>query len=309
VTTPLALSTMYFQRWSDATDLAPFFAAGIEMGFEAFELSHILAPDTVTRIDPAAARITAVHHPCPRPEAFDESDRLTSSNPAARRRAVAALCQSVETAVHLGASSVVVHLGYVEDTPDRQLARLRFELESRYRAGRSATPEYQAVLEALVERVSVAEADHLERALAGLTEIVVRAQDAGVALGIETGYHAHELPTAAGMPGLLASFPPYVLGAWLDTGHVGAQVNLGLSSFAAWFEAVGSRWVGAHFHDIVGLRDHLIPGMGSLDFAGLAAALPPSACHTCEFDWYFSPAVVLAGAAVLRAALAGGGRI
>jgi sugar phosphate isomerase/epimerase len=89
------------------------------------------------------------------------------------------------------------------------------------------------------------------------------------------------------------------LGAWLDTGHVFAQQNLGLHSIEDWLGVVGDRWLGAHLHDVVGLRDHLIPGTGAVPFAELGPRLPEDAVRTCEFDWYFAPEEVVSGAHLL----------
>ena len=54
---PLALSSMYFQRWPDMGDLRPFFAAGRAMGFARFELSHDLGPEAIGRLAPGDVRI------------------------------------------------------------------------------------------------------------------------------------------------------------------------------------------------------------------------------------------------------------
>jgi hypothetical protein len=53
----------------------------------------------------------------------------------------------------------------------------------------------------------------------------------------------------------------------------------------------------------VALRDHLVPGAGTLDFALLAALLPAGALATLEVDWYHDADEVEAGAARLRSAL------
>ena len=63
----LALSTMYAQRWSNENGqrLPEFFAAGKRMGFQHFELSHILAAEEVAAIDPILISVRTLHHPCP----------------------------------------------------------------------------------------------------------------------------------------------------------------------------------------------------------------------------------------------------
>jgi sugar phosphate isomerase/epimerase len=304
MTPPLALSTMYFQRWPDQGDLAPFFALGRDLGFEAFELSHILDPPTVAALDRRGARITTVHHPCPRPAGGRPAGQITATDSAERARASAALHQTIATAARLAAPVVVLHLGRADD-PAGAIGRLRFELDSRFRACQRGEARYEAARVALTAAVAAAEPAALERALDALAQPLAAAQAAGVRLAVETGYDPDELPTSNGMRTILAACPRAQLGAWLDTGHVGAQLNRGLTTFEAWFEAVGDRWLGVHYHDLVGLRDHLVPGAGMLDFAAIAAAVPPTSQATLEVDWYHEPAEIAAGAALIRAVLTG----
>jgi len=300
--TDLALSTMYAQRWPGASGLAPFFEAGRAMGFERFELSHILAPEAVAAVDPRRDVIASVHHPCPLDPRRDPADQLTASDPAARARAAASLEATLETAARLGAPAVVMHLGAVEDTPDGIGRRLRFEVENRCLAGQRRTPAYATALARLDDFLAARAPTCLANALAALPAVLARARSLGVRLGLETGYHAHELPGPAGMRWLLGALGDDACGAWLDTGHVGAQARLGRATFDDWFAAVGDRWIGAHLHDIVGPRDHLIPGMGSLDFADLARRMGAreGLVRTCEVDWYFGPDEVAAGVEHLR---------
>jgi sugar phosphate isomerase/epimerase len=306
MTERLALSTMYFQRWVDQRDLAPFFDLGREIGFERFELSHILTPATVAAVDPRRVTIAAVHHPCPLPPGYNPSDQLTSADPQARQRAAAGLRATVETAARLGAPAVVVHLGAVEDSPEHTGRRLRFELESRYLAGQyavghSGMAAYSAAMDRLNDFLADREAAHIDRAIDALPPLLSLAQGHGVRIGLETGYHSHELPSPAGMRRLLDALDDPACGAWLDTGHVGAQANLGRVGWDDWFDAVGGRWIGVHLHDIIGLRDHLVPGMGALDFAALAWRVPADVIRTCEIDWYFAPDELRVGLDHLRA--------
>lgn len=306
MTSPLALSTMYFQRWEDTSDLRPFFELGKSLGFEAFELSHILAPETVAGVVPGRQRVAAVHHPCPRPTSWGDDAAFTSVDTQTRRRASAALVASVRTASRLSASTVVLHLGHVEDTPDRAIHRLRFELESRYRAGQAGSERFRQAAAEIRDRVAAAEAEHLERAMDSLTPAVKAAAGQGIQLAVETGYHPHELPTPTGLQEFLAAFPATLVGAWLDTGHVAARARLSATDWLAWFAAVDERcWLGAHLHDIAGLRDHLVPGVGDLDFQLVLGRLPATAILTLEVDWYHTPAEVAAGARYVSALLQG----
>lgn len=54
-----------------------------------------------------------------------------------------------------------------------------------------------------------------------------------------------------------------------------------------------------HLHDTAGLRDHLLPGLGELDFGRIMASLPAQAVRTCELDWYFTAQEITTGAAYL----------
>jgi len=42
-----------------------------------------------------------------------------------------------------------------------------------------------------------------------------------------------------------------------------------------------------HFHDCVGLRDHLVPPTGEMDFGAVVMQFPAKAVRVCEFDWFF----------------------
>ncbi len=287
----LALSTMYLQRWSEADGLEPFLATARRLGFAAIELSHILPSEMLRQLPDAELLVTTVHHPCPRPAGWRDAHSLTSADAVAREQAAAALSETIATAERLGATAVVLHLGQLEDDAFGTGRRLRFELEARQRAGRRETDAYGDVLRRFIAWRDALEPPTLERAWAGLRPLLEQARASGIRVGLETGYHPHELPSPAGMAQLLqvAAGEGWsdTVGAWLDTGHVGAQDALGTAPWSDWWTAVGGNWLGTHLHDHVGLRDHLVPGMGVLDFRDLRGRLPAGAAVTLEVDWYF----------------------
>ncbi|MEO8083819.1 MAG: hypothetical protein ABI780_08360 [Ardenticatenales bacterium] len=329
---PIALSSMWAQRFPDPDDLRPFFQAGRAIGFERFELSHTHSAAALATIPPDVV-IASVHHPCPNdgPLALRPGEDATAPDPAARARWRDALRRTIGTAKRLGAAAVCAHLGTAHDEAVR---KLWFELHSRYQAGQTDRPRYAEALGELRARLDQVEPAAIARAVEVLSDVVGDLRSAGVALGIETGYHAWELPTARGMTALLDGVeatvpgavvgPDALIGAWLDTGHVGAQVNVGTASFEGWFEAVaavaappgagrgraerGGRWVGVHWHDVVGVRDHLAVGDGVIPLARLvqrltdtAAVGDPSAgpMSTMEIDWYFTPQELRRAAQIL----------
>jgi len=292
---PLALSSMWHQRFPDPGDLGPFLAAGHDMGFTRFELSHDLPSRAIAPLAEHEATFASIHHPCPRSSDHDARDHACHPDAERRARFVAGMRRTIDTAGLLCASAVVVHLGSLEDSAVRRAA---FEVASRNRAGQTELPAYQAALDRLRLARERAETAVIEGARSTLAEIVEHAASRGVKIGLETGFHPWEAPSPQGMARLLAGLDPAsaTLGAWLDTGHAAARATIGLDPWQDWREAVAGRWIGAHFHDIVGLRDHLAPGAGALDFKELGSWLPPAAHRTLEVDWYLGPDEVRAGA-------------
>lgn len=296
----LALSTMYAQRWPPAEGLAPFLAAARRLGFDRIELSHShseLELDEVERARDWMA-VASVHHPCPRPSGWRDADCFTAAAPEARARAARTLAASLRTAERLGAGCVVLHLGLLPDDEAGTGRRLRFELEARQRAGQGGSPAYREALAQLLAWRAEQEPAALARAWEALQAPLAEALRLGLVVGLETGHSPLELPSPSGMAWLLdqaaRALPGLRLGAWLDSGHVGAQVALRTATWDGWWSAVGGRWVGLHLHDHVGLRDHLLPGMGELDLAALAERLGPIDAATLEVDWYFGEAELAA---------------
>jgi sugar phosphate isomerase/epimerase len=69
----------------------------------------------------------------------------------------------------------------------------------------------------------------------------------------------------------------------------------------AWFPALTPRLIGTHLHDVAGLLDHRAPGNGTLDWAYVAAALPPNALRVLEINQDEPDALVAAAITFLRA--------
>lgn len=280
---PISLSTMWLQHRFDR--LTTFFTAGTEMGFESFELSHILFPAFFHGVEPGAYTIAAVHDPCPRPP--EDPGQLSTLDDGLHQRALDALRASIDTAVEFGATAVVLHAGRVDG-----IDHLERELRDMHRRGEYGTTAYAAARRQLVDARRERATPHLDAVRRGLQPAVDYARERGVRIGLENRVHYHEIPSFEELQAVLADFPAETIGFWYDTGHARVLHNLGFEDYLAWLRAFGERLIGVHFHDVGGLRDHLLPGMAEIDFAAVAPYLPPEAVRTCEFDWHFAPVAI-----------------
>jgi sugar phosphate isomerase/epimerase len=288
----LALSTMWMQHRFER--VADFAAAARDLGFGGIEASHIVTPAMLAHDHPAALAIRSVHFPAPAvpsPFGLPAETLLSATDDAPRRWAVAQGFASIDFAAAAGAGAVCLHLGEAPAT-----RRLEWALAQRFLGGQRADPIYAAALaEVEADRKAVA-SPALDAARRSLAELADYARPRGVRLGVESRVQYWQIPTFAELGVLLDENDPAVVGFWYDCGHVQVLHNLGFHRHDDWLAAYAGRIVGVHLHDTAGLRDHLLPGLGELDFDRILAALPPAAVLTCEFDWYFTPQEITAGA-------------
>lgn len=280
----LALSTMWMQH--RFTQVADFAAAARALGFGGIEISHIVTPALLGEADVTTLGVRSVHFPAPTaPSPFGPPAETLLSSPddTQRRWAVQQGFGSIDLALRAGANAVCLHLGEVPADHT-----LEWALAQRFWGRQRGSAAYAAALAAVeADRARVAQ-PALDAAQRSLTELADYARPRGVRLGIESRVQYWQIPTFAELRTLLAGSDPAVVGFWYDVGHVQALHNLGVHDHAAWQAAFAARIVGVHFHDVVGLRDHLLPGQGELDFARILALVPAAAALTCELDWYFT---------------------
>ena len=264
------------------TRVVDFARAAWDMGFERLELSHILPADWFAGFAPGRWDVAAVHHPCPLPS--HRVPYLSDLDPNARQVALDAARASVDTAVRYGAPYVVLHVG---DIPE--LEYWEDELRSRTLARQQGTAEYAQARRRFETARAQAKDPYLDASLASLRALAAYASERGVRLGLETREFAREIPDLDDMALFLAELPPNAAGLWLDTGHVAVTARLGRASQADWLRCHGDRLLGLHLHDCLGLRDHLLPGLGDIHFTDLVPYLTPDTVRTCELDWFYTP--------------------
>lgn len=283
-------------------DMHAFMERAAELGYGAVELNHSMDAQMVgaALADPTLP-VTGVHAPAPlerHPQAgWNRDMNLAATDEGERALAVQFTRRSIDVAAEAGARCVVVHLGQVGRRGLPGDRRLRESYERRELLGE----EWQRTIDETVRARAAIAAPYLEAAGRSLAELAESAQQRGVVLGLECRLGYHEIPLPEEAARLLAPYPTTVAGYWHDVGHAEVLHRLGLVDRGAWFDLVGGeRLVGTHLQDVRGLTDHRAPGNGDVDFAWLAARVPPHAARTFEVDQRESDEDLAHGLTVLR---------
>ncbi|MDQ4078250.1 MAG: sugar phosphate isomerase/epimerase [Chloroflexota bacterium] len=267
--------------------LLEFIVTARQLGFLYVELSHTVTSEMLQALpEEAASAVRALHHPCPNPGIVSS---LSDPDNAARAAAVDQAKESIKWAARLGAQVVVMHLGIVG--VDR---RWENALRARWLQGEREEITFK-MLGGYMEGLRAAQAArHFDSARRSLAQLLPFARKHGVQLGLENGEWLMSIPDLEEAARLLEEFDTTV-GLWLDTGHATILEQLGYTSLLDWLHLAPDRILGLHYHDVNGLRDHLIPGKGTIDWRALVPHIPSHALPTCEFDWYYTPEEVAAG--------------
>lgn len=281
-----SLSTMWAKQDRFA-DIHDFVRAAQAMGYDAIEISHATPEQPFDRLlNGSGARLSSIHAPAPltRVQGRNNSSlNLAALDEDERRLAIDCTKRSIDHAAAAGARFVIVHLGAVGNA--------MFESEQKLRRLFDSGPpladggeEYDSLRRETLERRAQQAPPYLGRAGETLAELATYAGERGVAIGIENRLHHHEIPLPKEGLALLAGYAPEDVGYWHDVGHAEVQARLGYVDKRAWLDALGSRTLGTHLHDVDGIGDHRAPGNGDVDWTYIAAGLPPSALRVFEID-------------------------
>lgn len=278
-----------------------FFPASRQLGFHCFELNHQVDTAMLRGLDPLRYPIASVHEPCPADiptgTLKDRNWLVSALDEDGRRQGVRSVERSIDLARDLGAGVVVVHLGRVDVD-----SRLEDRLGALFRAGRAGSPDYAELKARLIAARAAQASANLDAARRSLAELAEYAARAGVRLGLENRYHYLDIPLPDEMELYLEGVDPEIVGFWYDTGHAQTLDRLGFAPHESWLRRFAGRMIGVHLHDVRGIHDHLAAGLGEVDWAMVAAYLPPDALRTCEFHSTNTPEQVAAGLHFLAAA-------
>jgi len=273
-----ALSTM----WALTQDepFAEFFSASRDFGFSHQELNHAVTPAMLATVAPEHLHVLSVHEPCPcefpRLARMARGYFLTSLDEALRAQAVEYLRGSIHLAHQLGATAVVVHSGEVPVGKDMEKRLRELHLE-----GASQSDEFSELGERFAKARAKAAPPYMEALRRSLLEVVDEAQGTGVRLGLENRDHYYEVPLPHEVDELLM-LRPGTIEYWHDVGHAEKLREFGFYSQREWLERFTDRMIGIHLHDNDGEKDHIAPGLGTVDWELVASLVPEQAIRTFE---------------------------
>jgi sugar phosphate isomerase/epimerase len=263
----------------------------LDLGFRNIELSHGMTIAKLPGIRKAyqAGKFTCsgVHNyfPSPVEVMIDAPDayEFTSHRSFDRKRAHDMTLQTLELAAEFRANYLVLHMGSVPLKPAKYTKRLTAMVAD----GKILDPDYnEAKIKFIKKREKIASL-YYGRAIDTLEQLVVKAEEYGIILAVESRSRYEDVPSEREMLHLQNHFKdnPWI-GYWHDFGHVQLKHNIGLLDHVDWLKQISPHIIGAHIHDVEWpARDHRTPFTGTLDYKTLLPFFPPD----CPIIWELSP--------------------
>ena len=277
-----------------------------QLGFESMEVNYQVSATQLADIERSVARgdieVSSLHNIVPLPEGADvnTAHRLfpfTSPDPVERGKSVVLAKGTIDRAVDLKAKAVVLHLGESWEAPLSEMEILYLNAKLKGYQNQEKIEEMRQKLVSLRKEYSGLA---IERISECLRAIIPYAEEREVRLGFENRYWYTQFPNADEMDILLREFSSPQVGLWFDLGHAATQEYLGFQKKNEILERFGDRMVGVHLMDCIRNSDHLPPGKGNYDFAGLASHLKPDNPQVLEMALFVRADDIKKGVAVLQ---------
>lgn len=272
----LAISTTW--NFNPNLDIRGLLSQIKEVGFDAIEIGYSLSSkkleELISLVDGMGIKVVSMHNFCPLPcesglkRFVTDYYRLSSPNEAERKKAVEYTKRTIDAACLASCGVVVIHAGTVELKKD-YLGAL-FQL---YNKGKFGSKEYLRAKDKLLAVRRAKVKVYLALVVRSLEEVVSYAYSAGVKIGLETRYYPNEIPDIEEIEYLLRLFSDKGLVYWHDIGHAEVSERLGIAPHKDYLMRFADRMLGMHFHDLIGIDDHMAPFSGDLDFSKIAPYL------------------------------------
>lgn len=279
-----------------------------QLGFEEVELGHNTRLSLLDGIRQAVAdgevRVCSLHNFCPLPVGLSgpAPDYYLPSATDERERASAVrhTLRTLECAAMVGARRVVLHLGRVRMRAYTVRLLRMVELQRRDR------PRFARLREKAL-RVRAAKRERFwQQVCRTLDEVVPRARELKIQLGLETRFALEEIPNRDEVTALMERYGRDVVQYWHDVGHAEVQEQMGLARHEDWLDAFRECTAGMHLQDVAPpAHDHLPPGAGAFDFGRLTPFVREDQALVWEIHPGWSAEQIQAGMAHVRQRLLG----
>ena len=270
----ISLSTSFISGLVDDGEKLVETLAGFEI--EGIELEYRISSPTLAQmrypLKQSALKVSSIHNFCPIPgltppvKGSGDLFLLSSRDMEERQRAVQWTIKTIEHANDVEAPVVILHCGRVEISPELEQLYQYYHTEQSDSMDSMAA---QAFKQKKLDELNRHTPSHVDALLFALDRLMHHAEKHGVTLGLENRYHYHELPTPEVFQRLLTEFRGGPIGYWHDTGHAHANEILGIIAPGALPMDFEEHLIGMHWHDAIGLEDHLALGQGEIDFNAL----------------------------------------
>jgi len=241
-------------------------ATGLKFLELGYHLRRHQLEELIPLLEPMNFKISSIHNYCPVPDDGHSSRhisnyyRLSALEETERQRAVKWTCNSIDTAVRVGAGVVVIHAGTVE-LEERQLKQL-FDL---YQGGKKETKEFIQLRDELLRKRREECSVYLEALQKSLDEVMSYTQKKKMRIGLETRYYINEIPNWEEVGLLLTRYHHQGMFYWHDVGHAEVNERFGISPHLGYLKHYANLMIGWHLHGVKILRDHQAPLEGDFD--------------------------------------------
>jgi sugar phosphate isomerase/epimerase len=236
-------------------------------GVDGLELDYRIPPALLADMKPALRKIPvfSVHNYFPVPDILlpskgsGDAFLLSAVDEEERKLAVEYTKRSLRVSAEMNARNLVVHLGVVDcGSKGRELVSIYKE--------EGKGERYDQACQVLMNERAEKAGGFLDSLFSSLEEVIKEAERVGVSVCVENRYYPHQIPSYDEVDAILTRFEGAPVMYWHDVGHAVVQEQLGLCPHLDWLKRYGNRLAGIHFHDVIGLLDHLAPGKGDVPF-------------------------------------------
>ncbi|RKU26168.1 hypothetical protein C6497_14025 [Candidatus Poribacteria bacterium] len=281
----LAISTMWnaFRQ----PDGAAMFDELKDLGFDIIALSRHLTQDQIEQIKPILREIgqkppCAIQNFCPILPGIKQTDSdndkisLSSLNSDERNEAIRRTLQTMQHALDLEVSTVVLRLGQV-DTYDRS-----YLMTDLYEYGEREFEAFNKKVTEATEWRKRKEVKHRDAVLRSLDELNENALKMELYLAIENPPHYYQIPNFDEVGLFFEEFYGSPMRYWHNHGHALYQEKLGLTWSYEWIKSYKEFLIGISLHDLQDLDMYHPPGSGDLEWDEVFSDLPSEAIKLLE---------------------------